>query len=59
MDWSPDAIVKETRSHRSQCGGFAVSQNSNAQSSDAHTRCRFPLFILLTINDCGNADILA
>ncbi len=55
MDWCADATVKETPSHRSQCGGFAVSQNSNAQSSHAHTRCRFPLFIMLTINDRCNA----
>jgi len=51
MDWCADATVKETLSHRSQCGGFVVSQNSSAQSSHAHTRCRLLLFILLTIND--------
>jgi hypothetical protein len=54
MDCCADATVKETPSHRSQCGGFAVSQNSSAQSSHTHTRCRFLLFILLTIIDCGN-----
>jgi hypothetical protein len=51
MDWCADATVKEMPSHRSQCGGFAVSQNRKAQSSHAYTRCRFLLFILLTIND--------
>jgi hypothetical protein len=59
MDWCADAIVKETPSHRSQCGGFAVSQNSNAQSSHAQTRCRFLLFIVLTINDRSNGRISA
>src|SRR5580698_10115318 len=57
MDWCVDATVEKTPSHRSQCGGFAVSQNSNAQSSHAHTRCRFLPFILLTINDCDHADM--
>jgi hypothetical protein len=38
--------------------GFAVSQNSNAQSSLAHTRCRFLLCILPTIIDCGNTGHL-
>jgi hypothetical protein len=59
MDWCADATVKETPSHRSQCGGFAVSQNSSVQSSHAHARCRLLLFILLTINDSANGDILA
>jgi hypothetical protein len=54
MDWCDDATVKETPSHRSQCGGLAVSQNSNTQSSHAHVRCRFRLFILLTINDLAS-----
>jgi len=58
MSWCADATVKEMPSHRSQCGGFAVSQNSNAQSSHAHTRCRFLLFILLTINDSSNGPAL-
>jgi hypothetical protein len=57
MDGCADATVEKTPSHRSQCGGFAVSQNSNAQSSHAHARCRFLLFILLTINDCGKSHM--
>ena len=59
MDWCADATVKEKPSQRSQCGGLAVSQNSNAQRSHAHPRCRFLLFILLTINDRCNARISA
>jgi hypothetical protein len=59
MDWGADATVKETPSHSSQCGGFAESQNSNALSSHAHTRCRFLLFTLLTINDRSSARISA
>jgi hypothetical protein len=51
MGCCADATVKEMPSHRSQCGGFAVSQNSNAQNSHAHTRLRLLPFILLTIND--------
>jgi len=59
MDWCADAAAKGTPSHRSQCGGFVVSQNSNPQSSHAHARCRLLLFILLTINDCSNNRISA
>jgi len=59
MDRCADATVKETPSHRSQWGGVAVSQNSNAQTSHAHTRCRFLLFILLTINERSNGRISA
>jgi hypothetical protein len=58
MDCCADATVKEMPSHRSQCGGFAVNQNSNPQTSHAHTRCRSLLFILLTINDCSNGPAL-
>jgi hypothetical protein len=50
-DGCADATAKETPSHRSQCGGFVVNQNSNAQSSDAQTRYRFLLFTPLTIMD--------
>jgi hypothetical protein len=35
------------------------SQNSNAQNSRVHTRCRFLLFILLTINDRSHGRIFA
>jgi hypothetical protein len=38
---------------------FFRSQNSNAQSGHVHTRCRFLLFILLTINDRSNGRIFA
>lgn len=50
LDCCTDAVVKEMPSHRSQWGGFAVSQNNSAQSSHAHMRCLFLLPIPLMIN---------